>query len=71
MRTRHSLALYGRYADPGFEELAATLEALLDRYAAGAEAPRVAELRRLYVTAMELELDFFEAWAPAPDKDEV
>ena len=50
------------YADAGFEELAATLEAILDRYAAGASAEKVAELRALYNKAMELELDFFNAW---------
>lgn len=52
------------YADTGFEELAASLEAMLDRYAAGATTKKVAELRELYVKAMELELDFFEAWGP-------
>lgn len=52
------------YADAGFEELAASLEAMLDRYAEGASAKKVAELRALYVKAMELELDFFEAWGP-------
>eukprot|EP00308_Calcidiscus_leptoporus_P000965 CAMPEP_0119358686 /NCGR_PEP_ID=MMETSP1334-20130426/6826_1 /TAXON_ID=127549 /ORGANISM="Calcidiscus leptoporus, Strain RCC1130" /LENGTH=522 /DNA_ID=CAMNT_0007373229 /DNA_START=14 /DNA_END=1579 /DNA_ORIENTATION=+ len=50
------------YAHPGFEELAATLESLLDRYAAGVSPERFAELRALYVRAMELELDFFQAW---------
>jgi thiaminase/transcriptional activator TenA len=44
------------YADPGFEELAATLEALLDREAA--DTPVV---RRAYRRAMELELGFFDA----------
>ena len=53
------------YADPGFEELAATLEALLDRYAGVAGAADLPELRRLYVRAMELELAFFDAWSPA------
>lgn len=52
------------YADPGFEELAATLEALLDRYASAASKEEVNKLRSLYVRAMELELDFFEAWSP-------
>ena len=48
------------YADPGFEELAATLEALLDRLAADTPA-----VRRAYRRAMELELGFFDAaWAP-------
>ena len=56
------------YADPGFEELAATLEALLDRYAAGGTAERLAELRGLYVRAMELERDFFDAWNPSKKK---
>ncbi len=46
------------YADPGFEELAATLEMLLDRLAAG-----TAGVRRAYRRAMELELGFFDsAW---------
>jgi thiaminase (transcriptional activator TenA) len=44
------------YADPGFEELAATLEALLDREAADTPA-----VRRAYRRAMELELGFFDA----------
>ncbi len=44
------------YADPGFEGLAATLEELLDRYAA--DTPAVS---RSYRRAMELELAFFEA----------
>ena len=48
------------YADPGFEELAATLERLLARYAE--DTPDVA---RAYRRAMELELGFFAAaWAP-------
>ncbi len=48
------------YADPGFEQLAATLEALLDRLAADTPA-----VRRAYRRAMELELGFFDAaWAP-------
>ncbi|GAB3195820.1 thiaminase II [Geodermatophilus arenarius] len=48
------------YADPGFEELAATLEALLDRLAAGTPA-----VRRAYRRAMELEVAFFDsAWRP-------
>lgn len=47
------------YADPGFEQLAATLEALLDRLAADTPA-----VRRAYRRAMELELGFFDAaWA--------
>jgi thiaminase/transcriptional activator TenA len=44
------------YADPGFEELAATLEALLDRLAV--DTPSVA---RAYRRAMELEVAFFDA----------
>jgi thiaminase/transcriptional activator TenA len=44
------------YADPGFEELAATLEALLDRLADDTPA-----VRRAYRRAMELELGFFDA----------
>ena len=62
------------YADPGFEELAATLERLLDRYAARASADEAAELSALYTRAMELELDFFDAWNPSSarnGKDEV
>lgn len=48
------------YADPGFEELAVTLERLLDRYAE--DTPDVA---RAYRRAMELELGFFAAaWSP-------
>ncbi len=44
------------YADPAFETLAATLEALLDRLAAGTPA-----VRRAHRRAMELELGFFDA----------
>ncbi len=44
------------YADPGFEELAARLEALLDRHAA--DTP---EVRTSYRRAMRLEVDFFTA----------
>lgn len=44
------------YSEPGFETLAAKLEALLDRYAADEPAAHVA-----YRRAMELELAFFEA----------
>lgn len=44
------------YADPDFEELAAKLESLLDRYAE--ETPTV---RAAYRRAMRLELGFFEA----------
>jgi thiaminase (transcriptional activator TenA) len=49
------------YADPGFEELARTLEALLDRLAA--DTPGV---RRAYRRAMELELAFFDAASSGP-----
>ena len=42
------------YADPGFEALAATLEALLDRHAT--DGP---DVRRAYRRAMDLELGFF------------
>jgi thiaminase/transcriptional activator TenA len=44
------------YADPAFEELAATLERLLDRYATDGPAVRAA-----YRRAMDLELAFFTA----------
>jgi thiaminase (transcriptional activator TenA) len=44
------------YADPGFEQLAATLEALLDRTADDGPATRTA-----YRRAMQLELAFFDA----------
>jgi thiaminase/transcriptional activator TenA len=40
---------------PGFEALAATLEALLDRHAQ--DGP---EVRRAYRRAMDLELGFFD-----------
>lgn len=46
------------YADPGFEQLAATLEALLDRTAADTPA-----VRRAYRRAMQLEVGFFDAAA--------
>ena len=60
------------YSDPGFEELAASLERLLDRYAGRLEDPksRMEEVRKLYVRAMELELGFFAAWDPQQDKQE-
>jgi len=44
------------YADPGFEALAATLEALLDRHAQ--DGP---DVRRAYRRAMDLELGVFDA----------
>ncbi|HYO36040.1 MAG TPA: TenA family protein [Geodermatophilus sp.] len=44
------------YADPGFADLVATLEALLDRLAADTPA-----VRRAYRRAMELEVGFFDA----------
>lgn len=50
------------YADPGFEELAVTLERLLDRYAD--DSPAVA---RAYRRAMQLELAFFAAAWSAGD----
>ncbi|MDG4824885.1 TenA family protein [Asanoa sp. WMMD1127] len=50
------------YADPGFADLAATLEALLDRYA----APDDSRVPIVYRRAMRLEVGFFEAaWAQA------
>ena len=48
---------------PPLQALAAKLEALLDRLAEGVGGERVAELRALYVRAMELELAFFDAWS--------
>jgi thiaminase/transcriptional activator TenA len=44
------------YADPGFEALAARLEALLDRHAADTQA-----VRDNYARAMALEYGFFDA----------
>ncbi|MFO1080255.1 MAG: TenA family protein [Reyranellaceae bacterium] len=44
------------YADPGFEELAVTLETLLDRHATDSAA-----VRANYRRAMELEHGFFDA----------
>jgi thiaminase/transcriptional activator TenA len=44
------------YADPGFEALAARLEALLDRHATDSAA-----VRANYARAMELEYGFFDA----------
>jgi thiaminase/transcriptional activator TenA len=50
------------YADPAFEELAATLERLLDAHADDSVA-----VRRAYRRAMHLELAFFEAaWGDQP-----
>lgn len=46
------------YADPGFEELARTLEGQLDRLGGDAEV-----MARHYRTAMRLELTFFQAAA--------
>jgi thiaminase/transcriptional activator TenA len=43
------------YADPAFEELAGTLEALLDA------APDTPQVHRAYRRAMQLELGFFDA----------
>jgi thiaminase/transcriptional activator TenA len=43
------------YADPSFEELAGTLERLLDG------APDTPEVRRAYRRAMQLEIGFFDA----------
>jgi len=49
------------YADPAFEELAAVLERLLDRYAEDVPATAAA-----YWRAMDLELAFFDsAWRSA------
>jgi thiaminase/transcriptional activator TenA len=49
----------GTYADPAFEELAGTLERLLD--ATGADTP---DVRGAYRRAMQLEVGFFTAaWA--------
>ncbi|HEV7728065.1 MAG TPA: TenA family protein [Modestobacter sp.] len=48
------------YADPAFEELAGTLEALLDA------APDVPDVHRAYRRAMQLEVGFFDAaWSGA------
>jgi thiaminase/transcriptional activator TenA len=56
------------YADPAFEELAATLERLLDRYAADTPAVRAA-----YARAVDLELGFFDAASAVrrPDRPRV
>jgi thiaminase (transcriptional activator TenA) len=50
------------YADPAFEDLARTLERLLDRYAADTSV-----VRAKYRRAMELEVAFFEASATASE----
>jgi thiaminase (transcriptional activator TenA) len=49
------------YADPGFEELAGTLERLLNRTATDTPATR-----RAYRRAMQLELAFFDAATSSP-----
>ena len=49
------------YADPGFEALASTLEALLDQHAQ--DGP---EVRRAYRRAMDLELGFFSSAVLVP-----
>jgi len=46
------------YGDPGFEDLAATLESLLDQYAIDEDS-----VKQIYRRAMELELNFFTAHA--------
>jgi thiaminase (transcriptional activator TenA) len=46
------------YGDPGFEDLASTLESLLDRYAIDEDS-----VKRIYRQAMKLELNFFTAHA--------
>jgi thiaminase/transcriptional activator TenA len=51
------------YADPGFEELAGTLERLLD-----ATATDGAPVRQAYRRAMQLEVGFFDAaWSATPE----
>lgn len=47
------------YSDPGFHDLAASIEALMDRLGGS-----LADLAPLYRRAMELELGFFEAFSP-------
>ncbi|MGO4444579.1 TenA family protein [Mycobacterium sp. 2YAF39] len=44
------------YADPGFDDLASTLEGLLDRH--GTDSPPI---RRAYRRAMHLEVQFFDS----------
>lgn len=51
------------YADPAFEDLAATIERLLD-----AHADNTAEVRGTYRRAMELEVAFFDAAVTAPEQ---
>lgn len=50
------------YADPAFEDLAATIERLLDVH-----ADDTAEIRGTYRRAMELEVAFFDAAVTAPE----
>jgi thiaminase/transcriptional activator TenA len=50
------------YSDPGFEDLAATLENLLDHYAIDEDS-----VKGIYRRAMELELNFFRAHQPVND----
>ena len=49
------------YSDPGFEQLARTLEALLDAHASQPEP-----VRPTYRRAMQLEIGFFDAALPLP-----
>ncbi len=49
------------YADPGFEQLAASLELLLDSY-----ADDTADIRGTYRRAMQLEVAFFDATCTGP-----
>jgi thiaminase/transcriptional activator TenA len=51
------------YSDPGFEDLALTLERLLD-----ATAPDSPPVRRTYRRAMQLEVAFFDAVGELPDR---
>ncbi|MGY1855735.1 TenA family protein [Modestobacter sp. SYSU DS0290] len=54
------------YAAPQFEELAATLERLLDRLCADASEDRLTAVRAAHRRAMELEVGFFDAaWSGA------
>ena len=53
------------YTAADIDTLASELEALLDRVAARGSAPSAEVLRRRYVHAMRLELEFFDAWAPS------